>query len=60
MSNDNLELSAKISSQIDFQNELRVLVEFARAILLKQKGVPHELQVVFEEKGILNIEDTEE
>ena len=23
MSNDNLELSAKISSQIDFQNELR-------------------------------------
>ena len=44
----------------DFQNELRVLVEFARAILLKQKGVEHELQVVFEEKGILNIEDTEE
>ena len=23
MSNDNLELSAKVSSQIDFQNELR-------------------------------------
>tara|TARA_Y100001963_G_scaffold83851_1_gene116208 strand:+ start:105 stop:371 length:267 start_codon:yes stop_codon:yes gene_type:complete len=43
-----------------FQDELRVLIEFARAILLKQKGVSHELQVVFEENGILNTEDTEE
>ena len=44
----------------DFQNELRVLVEFARAILLKQKGVEHEVQVVFKENGILNNEDIEE
>ena len=42
---------------VDFQRDFRVLVEFTRAIMLKQKGLPHELQIVFENSGILNIEE---
>ena len=39
----------------NFQNDFRLLVELSRALLLKQKGVYHELQAVFEET--LNIKD---
>ncbi len=43
----------------EFQKEFRLLVELTRALLLKEKGVSHELQVLFEAGAILNIDDTE-
>mgnify|MGYP001365987131 CR=1 FL=1 len=40
---------------LTFQKDFRLLVEFSRALLLKHRGVHHELQAVFEET--LNIND---